>query len=95
MSEIIDKRVLDRKACQKDCDILHKIDEILHAFPDGIHNHREAHVAWIESKRAEKEFYTTLKKEIMTKGIAGVFSLLIIVLGLAVTGVLSKLGLPN
>lgn len=64
------------------------------AFPDGPLKHREAHEAWMEAKKSEKEFYDGFKKAIMEKGIAGFFILLFAIIGLAVTGLMHKLGLP-
>ena len=63
-----------------------EIELIKNAFPDGPLKHRLAHEAWIEAKEAEKDFYESLKMEVMKKGVAGIFTLIIIILGLALTG---------
>lgn len=91
-----DRRQHDRRAgshCVHGCTLHIEIEEIKSAFPDGPLKHREAHEAWMEAKRAEKEFYDNMKKAIMEKGITGFFTLIIIIIGLALTGLLTKLGL--
>lgn len=66
--------------------ILDDIDLLHDAFPDGPIKHREAHEAWIAAKEAEKNFYDNLKLEIMKKGVTGTITVLVIILGLALTG---------
>jgi len=74
------------KANEKFEHILDDLDLLHEAFPDGPLKHREAHEAWIAAKEAEANFYTSLRTEVMKKGVAGIFSLLVIILGLALTG---------
>jgi hypothetical protein len=88
-----------REALRKnDCDIVRKLDLIIDdleqlflAFPDGPTKHREAHEAWIQAKEAEKHFYDSLKEEVLKKGVAGVFAILVIILGLALSGLATEL----
>jgi hypothetical protein len=72
--------------------ILRQLEEISYAFPAGPHKHREEHEAWMEAKKAEKDFYNSLKQEIMKKGVAGIIGLVLIIIGLAVTGLMAKFG---
>jgi hypothetical protein len=83
---------------EPNCDLIEKVDQILYdleeianAFPDGPLKHREAHEAWMEAKKSEKAFYDSLKTEVMKKGVAGIFAILAIILGLAVTGLGNEL----
>jgi hypothetical protein len=46
----------------------------------------------MEAKKAEKDFYNSLKQEIMKKGVAGIIGLVLIIIGLAVTGLMAKFG---
>lgn len=78
----------------RSCHLLDRVKEIEMAFPDGPLKHREAHEAWMEAKKSEKEFYDNMKKAIMEKGIAGFFVLVFAVIGLSITGLMHKLGLP-
>ena len=78
----------------RSCHMLDRVKQIELAFPDGPLKHREAHEAWMEAKKSEKEFYDGLKKAVMEKGIAGFFLLIFAVIGLAVTGLMAKLGIP-
>lgn len=85
--------------------IEHRLDEILQeikkvhgAFPrtdDGdadFSGHREAHEAMIEAAKAQTEFWRELKLDVIKKGVWG---LLIIVCGLAITGFAAKLGIAE
>lgn len=88
----VDRRQGSLRQC--DCTLQIRVNELYQAFPDGPHKHREAHESWMEAKKAEKEFYDNMKKAVMEKGITGFFTLIIIIIGLAITGLLAKLGLP-
>ena len=71
------------------CDLADRIELLEQAFPDGPIPHREAHKAWMDAKRAEKEFWQALKLDIAQKGVWG---LLIILMGLLILGISTKLG---
>jgi hypothetical protein len=60
------------------------VSSVNEAFPDGVHNHRLAHEAMLNAKKAETEFYTNLRQELFKKG---VFALIIITTGLIWLGV--------
>lgn len=66
--------------------IIQELENISYGFPEGPVKHRESHEAWMAAKKAEKDFYDSLKQEVMKKGVAGVFAILAIILGLAITG---------
>lgn len=70
------------------------IDEVLRAFPDGVETHRAYHESIIEARKAEKEFWDTAKKAIITNGISGMFSVIKVVLVLAALGLASNVTLP-
>lgn len=50
--------------------------ELLHAFPDGIQNHREAHERMIAAARAEEAFWRDLKIDVAKKSIWGILHIL-------------------
>ena len=50
--------------------------QLLHAFPDGIENHREAHERMISAARAEEAFWRDLKADIAKKSIWGILHIL-------------------
>jgi hypothetical protein len=50
--------------------------ELMHAFPDGIENHREAHERMIAAARAEEAFWRDLKTDIAKKSIWGILHIL-------------------
>jgi hypothetical protein len=50
--------------------------QLLHAFPDGIENHREAHERMIAAARAEEAFWHDLKTDIAKKSIWGILHIL-------------------
>ena len=54
--------------------------ELMHAFPDGIDNHREAHARMIAASRAEEAFWRDLKTDIAKKSIWGILHILIVLL---------------
>ena len=90
-ADTLERRQEVRRACDVDeCQLLIRVEAIEHAFPDGTTAHREAHIAWMEAKRAEKAFWEELKLDLAKKG---VWSLLILILGLLFLGVTLKLGL--
>lgn len=65
----------------------------LSAFPDGdTEGHCAYHQSKIEAAKAEKEFWDTAKKAVITNGVNGAFSLLKIVLMLAALGLVAKYG---
>lgn len=70
--------------------VLAQLNEINRAFPDGPEAHRVAHEAMIKASVAQERFWNELKIDIAKKGVWG---LLIILLGLALTGVIAKAGL--
>ena len=49
---------------------------LLHAFPDGIENHREAHERMISAAKAEEAFWKDLKLDIAKKSIWGILHIL-------------------
>jgi len=59
------------------------------AFPDGPEPHRASHVAMIRAAEAQERFYNELKLDVVKKGTWG---LLVIVIGLVLTGVFVSLG---
>lgn len=60
------------------------------AFPDGAIAHRQAHQAMIDAANAQKEFWQSLKNEIITKSIWGILRILAILLA---AGIVAKFGL--
>ena len=50
--------------------------QLLHAFPDGIENHREAHQRMIAAAKAEEAFWKDLKLDIARKSIWGILHIL-------------------
>jgi len=79
-------------------EILTEVKKIHGAFPrtdDGeidFSGHREAHEAMIEAAKAQAEFWRELKLDVIKKGVWG---LLIIVCGLAITGFAAKFGIAE
>jgi hypothetical protein len=69
-------------------------DSILVAFPGGIEEHREYHKAKMESAKAEKEFWDTAKKALITNSVSGALTLLKVILLLAALGLTAKFALP-
>lgn len=67
---------------------------IMAAFPDGVANHRAAHESQIAAAKAEKEFWDTAKKAVITNGVSGLFALLKIVIMLAFLGLTAKFAFP-
>jgi hypothetical protein len=62
------------------------------AFPDGdADGHRRAHEAMIQSAKAQQKFWEDLRLDLAKKG---VWSVLIIALGLLVFGLSAKIGIP-
>lgn len=71
---------------------MHRV--FLSAFPNGdLSGHCDYHQSKIEAAKAEKEFWDTAKKAVITNGVTGAFSLLKIVLMLAVLGLFAKYGI--
>jgi len=82
-----------RKEVVCPCEMKQQIEQMIEdvenfskAFPEGIDKHRQFHEAATAAKNAEKEFYDSLKTEVMKKGVAGIFAVIVIILGLALTG---------
>lgn len=73
-------------------DIKTSIEEINKAFPDGTIEHRKAHEAMINAAKAQQAFWDDLKLDIAKKGVWG---LLIIIIGLVLVGLSTKLGLGS
>lgn len=67
--------------------------EVLKAFPGGIEEHRNYHLAKAEAAKAEKEFWQTAKTEILRKGISGALHLLGVIVLLAAVGLFAKIGI--
>ena len=68
-------------------------NKVMEAFPDGVENHCDYHKSKIEAAKAEKEFWDTAKKEIIKKGIGGLFHLVWIIGGLILIGASVKYGI--
>lgn len=73
--------------------IIKRLDMIENAFPDGTVNHRNAHEQMIAAAKAEERFWSELYLDAAKRGVAGVAWLIVILLGLAITGLAFKLGL--
>jgi len=87
---VYDKRRYDGMTIEQKLDLaLELLDEILYAFPDGIPEHRQAHVAWLKAKEAEVQFWQELKLDIAKKGVWG---MLVVVCGLILVGLTVKAG---
>lgn len=71
------------------------IAKVMLAFPDGVDKHREYHESLILAAKAEKEFWDTAKKALITNGVAGLFGILKIVLLLAALGLTVKFSMPE
>lgn len=86
----------DTEINQKLTEILARLDTITGAFPhndDGsidAHGHRMAHEEAIKASKEQQEFWRGLKLDLAKNGIRGV---ILVVLGLAFVGALTKLGL--
>jgi hypothetical protein len=70
------------------------VDELHRAFPDGVETHRAYHESLIEARKAEKEFWDTAKKAVITNGINGLMTVIKVVLILAALGLASNVTLP-
>lgn len=85
-----DKRKYDGMSMEQKLDLaLELLDQILYAFPDGIPEHRAAHVAWLKAKDAEIQFWQELKLDIAKKGTWGI---LVVIVGLIFVGLTVKAG---
>lgn len=91
MNPSIIKPPMEGNICYQEGDTIPCI-ALRHLEEIGIEEHKASHEAWIKARKAEEEFWNSLKKEIIAKGISGVLMLLIIILGLAWTGLLTKIG---
>jgi hypothetical protein len=59
-----------------DSAILGAKQELMHAFPDGIENHRASHEQMIAASKAEEAFWRDLKTDIAKKSIWGILHIL-------------------
>jgi len=85
-----DRRQYDGMTIEQKLDIaLSLLHEINDAFPEGTAKHREVHEVWMQAKKSEAEFWQELKLDIAKKGVWG---LLVIVIGLVLTGLSVKTG---
>lgn len=66
--------------------------QLMHAFPDGIENHREAHERMLAAARAEEAFWSDLKTDIAKKSIWGILHILFL---LTVGTLAVKLGIGS
>lgn len=66
-----------------------RIEAIERAFPDGPEPHRASHLAMIRAAEAQEKFYNDLKLDLVKKGTWG---LLVIIIGLVLTGAFVSLG---
>lgn len=69
------------------------IADINHAFPAGPEAHRQVHEAMIAAAKAEEDFWRELKLDMARKGLWGLWSLIVIILGLAILGFSTKFGI--
>lgn len=68
-------------------------EEVRQAFPNkDIPGHRKYHESLLRAADAQTEFWTSLKLDLIKKG---TWSVIIIVIGLVVAGLSTKLGLPK
>lgn len=73
----------------------HMLEELTEAFVIGkdgkpdFSGHRSAHEAMIEAAKAQRDFWVEMKKDLAKKGATG---LLVIIMGLIVVGIQTKLG---
>lgn len=87
---VYDRRKYDHLSLEEKVDeALAILDSLSDAFPDGPTKHREAHESWILAKKAETEFWQELKLDVAKKG---VWSLLVVLLGLLAVGLSVKAG---
>lgn len=88
-----DKRKYDGLTLEQKVDeALAILATITHAFPDGPEAHRNAHLALIRASEAEERFWTELKLDVAKKGVWG---LLLVLVGLVLTGVAMKFGITS
>lgn len=79
-------------------DICNKLDQIGEAFPKDeqgnidARGHREFHEAAIESAKAEEKFWRELRQDLIRKGL---WSVLLVVIGLILTGAAVKMGIHH
>lgn len=64
------------------------------AFPDGAEAHGEYHRKVNAAAKAEEEFWRAAKMKLLEHGLNGVFWVFVIVAGLALAGLATKLGIP-
>ena len=89
------EEIFDRKIREHEAREIAHIDERLtsfkeEAFPDGAYEHRLAHKAMIEAAADQREFWATLRNEVITKSIWGILRILAVLL---VAGVVAKFGI--
>lgn len=64
------------------------------AFPDGVDAHGAYHQKVNAAAKAEEEFWRAAKMNLLEHGLNGVFWVFVIVAGLALAGLMTKLGIP-
>lgn len=70
--------------------------ELKAAFPNGdFRKHYDYHEQRNKVAQAEKEFWDTAKKAIITTGVSGVFSLLKIIITLIALGLTAQIAFPS
>ena len=89
------EEVLDRKVREHEMRESQLLEERLNAFrveafPDGAYAHRQAHQAMMDATAEQREFWATLRNEIITKSIWGILRILIILLS---AGLIAKFGI--
>lgn len=60
---------IDEKLDRFSSDFNKQLSDFAKAFPNGVEQHREAHQAMIDAKKAEAEFYIDLKQMLIKRGI--------------------------
>lgn len=84
-----DRRKYDSLSLDEKVDeALSLLSDIIQAFPEGPHKHRQDHEDWLEAKKEEIKFWRDLKYDIANKGIIG---FLILLIGLLIVGFQQKL----
>jgi hypothetical protein len=92
--EAVVERLMSRLIAQHEIRENQMWDErIARSFPDGdMDAHCDYHQDLIDSAQAQKQFWVAAQTKLMEKGIDGLFSVLKIVLMLAVAGLAVKVG---
>lgn len=71
------------------------VEQLKHDMvPNGnTYHHREYHQRKIDAAKAEEQFWITAKGELFKRGLSAFLTVVAVVIGLAVTGFLYKLGI--